>query len=129
MAVDRVLTSAEKEQLVANQDFKNQVSWSLRDFAAYWGDPANAAGQVGGLGFDRAAKNYAWGARTAQNITISDDPQAPEFFGQLLKGMQLWDSAVTPFNVATVIEYMVEESKFEELAIMYVNLKTPTIVF
>ncbi len=129
MAVDRILTSAEKEQLVANQDFKNQVSWALRDFASYWNDVSDANTKVGNVGYDRWAKNYSWAARAIANVTISDNPQAPEDFGVLLKGMQLWDSAVSPFDVATVISYMVSTSKFEELATNYVISKTPTMVF
>lgn len=129
MAVDRVLTSAEKEQLVANQDFKNQVSWSLRDFAAYWSDVSDANVKVGNVGYDRWAKNYSWSARAAANITITDDALAPEYYGALLKGMQLWDTDDGAFDVATVIQYMVDNAKFEELATMYVTAKTPTMVF
>lgn len=131
MAVNRPLTSEEKEILVANQDYKNQVSWALRDFASTWGNPdeAQANTQVGQVGYLRWAKNYSWGARALANVTVTDDPQAPEDFGVLLKGMDLWDSAVTPFNVATVITYMVDNGKFTELAILYVNSKTPTMVF
>lgn len=130
MAVNSTLNSAQKEQLVANQDFKNQVSWSLRDFAAFFSneDDAFIGTQVGLLGYKRWAKNYSWAARAVANVSITDVPQAPEDFGVLLKGMELWDDQV-PFDVETVIEYMVAESKFEELAIMYVNSKTPTMVF
>lgn len=131
MAVNRVLTSAEKEILVANQDFKNQVSWALRDFASYWNDVTDANTKVGSVGYDRWAKNYSWAARAIANVTITDDAQAPEDFGVLLKGMQLWDSAVNGnvMDVEVVIAYMVSTSKFEELANAYVISKTPTMVF
>lgn len=132
MAVDRTLISEEKEQLVNNQDFKDQVSWALRDFAQYWSndDPAFIAARIAELNdYKRWAKNWTWASRTVANITISDNPQAPEDFGVLLKGMLLWDTAVTPFDVATVIDYMVTTAKFEELAIAYVVSKTPTAVF
>jgi len=130
MAVNSVLSSAQKEQLVNNQDFKDQVSWALRDFAEYWSndDDAFISQRIAEDGYKRWAKNWIWASRTKANVTISDVAQAPDDFGVLLKGMELWDDQV-PFDIAVVIEYMVTENKFEELAILYVNSKTPTAVF
>src|SRR5690349_14896823 len=111
MAVNRVLTSDEREILLTSTRFQNQASWALRDFASFWSNASDANTKVGQVGYEQWAKNWIWSSRilntpsSIQNIGVYLD------FVILSKGMLLWDSAVSPFNVDTVINYMIANGK------------------
>jgi hypothetical protein len=132
MAVNRVLNSDERETLLNSTRFKSQCTWALRNFASFWSndDPSFISAQIAILNdYRRWAKNWIW----ANEALVADvkTTQNEVFIGFDigLKGMNLWDSAVTPFNSETVIDYMIAQSKFDELSVIYVNAKTPTAVF
>lgn len=130
MAVNRVLTDEEKETLQQSARFRQMAVWSLKNFASYWKDPADAATKITAVGADRWAKNYVWSWRALADLPMLDDNlNIPKDYTILLKGMNLWDSAVTPFDINVVIDFMLANGKFDELAGLYVNFKTPTPVF
>lgn len=124
-AINRVLTNEEKQILQSNSAFIYECQWALKNFASFWADAADANTKVGQVGYTQWAKNYVWASRTLDNISMVDNnSQIPSEFAVLLKGMFLWDSAVTPFNASTVVTYMVANSKFDELATAWVTSKT-----
>ena len=124
-AINRVLTNEEKQILQSNSQFIYECQWALKNFASFWADAADANTKVGQVGYTQWAKNYVWASRSLENIsTIDNNSQIPLEFAVLLKGMNLWDSAVTPFNAATVVTYMVANGKFDELATAWVSSKT-----
>lgn len=113
----RVLNSAEKEQLKANADFINECEWAARNFASHWASDEDIAGKVGSAGYEGWAKNRIL-SEYILRVGIQDNDLALEF-ALLAKGMTLTDDAVAPFNIATVIAYMVTNNRFDELASMY----------
>lgn len=129
VAINRVLTSAEKEVLQSNARFISECQWAVRDFAAYWSstDGGTIGNQIGAVGYATHYKNHTF----AVGVMTSgfNDTTVGQTFTILAKGMNLWDSAVTPFNADIVIDYMIANGKFEELAISYVALKTQSIIF
>jgi|SRR6478609_5932795 len=126
---NRVLTSAEKEILQTNARFQSECNWSVKNFASYWSTTVNVtiASQITSVGYPTWFRNHIF----STNVMTSgfNDPSASQTFTVLAKGMNLWDNAVTPFNPDTVIDYMIANNKFEELATPYVVLKTQSIIF
>jgi len=134
MAVDRPLTSDEREILQGSSRYKSQAQWSLRDFADFWNVESDINTKVGSVGYQRWAKNWIYANRIQANTNLVDDPNIPIEYVILSKGMLLWDSGVpVPEDngefVDTVIDYMISAAKFEELAALYVSAKTETPVF
>lgn len=129
MAVDRVLTSDEREILQGSSRYASQCKWALRDFADFWNAEGDIPTKVGNVGYQRWAKNWIYANRIQANPATVEAPNIPTDFVILSKGMLLWDTAVTPFNVDTVINYMISTAKFEELAALYVTAQTETPVF
>ena len=127
MAINRVLKSTEKEILVDHSGFRIEVEWALKNFASYWSDPAAAAAQVVGAGFQRAAINHIYCSRIIanQSIVSSNIAGIAEDFIMLAKGMNLVDDGAG-FDPDVVVAYMAANAKFDELADLYVKLKTPT---
>ncbi len=138
MAVNRVLTSDEKQTMLSNQHFIDNVNWAIRDFASFWttSDLDLIGQQIGQVGYERWFKNRLFSVAVLsvqqppspfyQSINTSD---APISYLILSKGMNLWDSAVSPFNADTVISYMTTTGKFDELTANYVALKTESVAF
>lgn len=129
MAVNRVLTNAEKEQLQSSTRFKSEADWAIRNFASYWSstDQGQIGTQIGQVGYENWFKNHIFATDKMQSGI--NDPDISLTFLVLAKGMNLWDSAVIPFNIDTVIDYMIANSKFDELATGYASLKTQSILF
>lgn len=124
-AVDRVLTNAEKEVLQSNASFIRECKWALKNFASFWGDPADANTKVGLVGYASWSDRYQWSKEVLDDVTIVEsNSQIPLDFAVLLKGMTLWDNAVSPFNPETVVTYMIANNRFDELAASYVDSKT-----
>jgi hypothetical protein len=134
MAVNRPLTSDEREILQSNTRYISQSKWAIRNFAAFWNIEDDINTKVGDVGYQRWAKNWFYANKVIANTHMVNDPNLPVEFVMLSKGMDLWDSAVpvpideTEFANA-VIDYMVAQNKFEELAVLYVTAKTETPVF
>ncbi len=101
----------------------DQADWSSND-------PSFISARIADLGdYMRWAKNWVW----ANQALVSDAKTTEENvfigFDAGLKGMILWDTAISPFNADIVIQYMIDNGKFDELSVSYVNSKTPTAVF
>jgi hypothetical protein len=134
MAVDRPLTSDEREILQGSSRYQSQAKWSLRNFADFWNVESDINTKVANVGYQRWAKNWIYANRIQANTSMLNDPNIPLEFVILSKGMLLWDSAVpvpgdTGEFIDTVIDYMIANNKFEEIAELYVAYKTETPVF
>jgi hypothetical protein len=129
MAVNRVLTNEEKQILQSSVRFNNECDWAIRNFSSFWSstDGTVISSQIGNVGYQAWFKNHIFSVGTM--ISGIDDPNITMTFCVLAKGMNLWDNSISPFNVDTVINYMILNSKFEELSTMYVSLKTQSIIF
>lgn len=127
MAVDRTLTNDEREQLKDSPRFLDQSEWAVRDFAIFWTDDTTTSARVGEVGYNKWATNRQYSAGVLYSGI--NDPNISLSFVTLSKNMQLWDSAITPFNVDTCIDYMISSLKFEALASAYVNIRTQTYIF
>ena len=129
MAVNRVLSAVEKDQMIASTEFVNQCLWAVRDFSSYWAstDQGQIGTQIGVAGYEGWYKRHTF-ATGVKESGFNNTAAATDFMF-LAKGMNLWDSAIVPFDVTTCIAYMISASKFEELATAYVDLKTESVRF
>jgi hypothetical protein len=114
-AVNRVLTSDEKATLQANPRFIAQCKQAMLDKAVYW-TGQNGVNMPDSPTAIRWAKSRLYGNGLISNPSSLSNGAIVQQFIIYLKNMNLWDSAVTPFNADTVIDYMIAQSKFDTLA-------------
>lgn len=113
MAVNRVLTSDEKFTLQADSRFQNLCNQAVLDKALYWT-------QQTGINLGTEVLSSRWAKSRLRGQAIVRDPgqtnSPAQQFIIFLKNIQLWDSAITPFNTTTVCDYMLAQSTFDTLA-------------
>jgi hypothetical protein len=120
----RTLTSEEREQLKGSTRYLHLCEWAIRNYAAYWA-------VHDGAGFNTEAariewvKNREFGA-TIRQYGITDNDIALKFVEES-KGMQF--DIVGNFSVDSLIDYMIANNKFDEIASLYTALKMKTKLF
>ncbi len=129
MAVNRVLTAEEKQTLQVSSRFLDHCNWAVRDFSSYWSskDGTLINSQIASVGYEAWYKNHTFATGVMTNGVV--DPSIKTTFLVLAKGMNLWDSAITPFDADVAIDYMIANAKFDELSTGYVALKTQSVIF
>lgn len=136
MAQNRVLTSSEKELLRADASFKLEVRWSVLDYFAYWKGQDGTAVPGG-----QTANNLKKWSKIRHFIASNDLSIAASstvvdlYIDELIKGMICWDSAVTPFVVATCIANLKDDgtvnhiNRFEVMAGQWTDQQIETMPF
>lgn len=106
------LTNDQKITLQKDQRFRDQVRWAILDKARYWSQH-NGADPPGG-NLVRWAKSRALGYKIMQQPDNIGVPEAATQFCVLLTS-PVWNDETT-FSVDSVIDYMLSESLFDQLA-------------
>lgn len=136
MAVNRVLTTDEKEILRADSQFQKEVKWSVLNLFTYW------KGQDGTSipGGSTAANCKRWSRIrhfiANNNLSIADSPEVLNLYiNQLIKDIVCWDSGIAQFIPSTCIAYLLDDSSqnhintFETLAGKWIDTQIVNMPF
>lgn len=122
---NRVLSEAERQQLLGSSAFKEKCEWAVRDYAAYWSIHD-------GSGLSTEVDRIAWAKDRPLSVSILKhgitDPHLVEAFLNAAKGRQFSLNAA-PLDNTTLIAAWDSSSAFEEFVSQYFKLLGDDINF